>query len=167
MLRTNVQSIQLLQVGSFWAGILICLSLVINFIHRQSFLHKNLYWPVIVNNRCKVQFINCCPYRIQSTNNILHKKFLNEVLWQTHLEKRVDCGTQKIVWKVQQLSNMSTDHWSFCSCQSTRSWLTRCSLKVQITTNVIHIIHISQLFLKELWHEIHHNSNVENCCQVE
>ena len=71
-----------------------------------------------------------------------------------------------IVWIVQQL-HMSTDHWSFCSCQSTRSWLTRCSLKVQITTNVIHIIHISQLFLKELWHEIHQNSNIENCRHIE
>ena len=126
-----------------------------------------LYWPVIVNDRCKVQFINCGSHKMQSTNDTLHEEFLNEVLWQNHLEKRIDCGTQQIVWIVPHLSNMSTDHWSFSSCQSTRSWLTRCSLKVQITSNVIHIIHISQLFLKELWHEIHQTSNIENCRHIE
>lgn len=161
MLRTNVQSLQLelreenLHVGNFWAGILICLGLRnqnINF-KTKFFCIVTLYWPVIVNDRCKVQFINCGSYKIQSTNDTLHEEFLNEVLWQNHLEKRIDCGTQQIVWIVPHFSNMSTDHWSFCSCQSTRSCLTRCSLKVQITTNVIHIIHIiSQLFLKELWH---------------
>lgn len=90
-------------------------------------------------------------------------RYFDKLIWKNVLTVE----PPKIVWIVQQLSNMSTDHWSFCSCQSTRSWLTRCSLKAQITTNVIHIIHISQLFLEELWHEIHQNSNIENCRHIE